>query len=86
MEAFGLNQYVYDGNGSGCRTWVQAFVKFLENEGMVEEGSRKRLDEKILEGLRENIWWIPDEPEASFFRWGANGEKMLIGKEILCMV
>ncbi|KAJ3861273.1 hypothetical protein EV359DRAFT_66632 [Lentinula novae-zelandiae] len=79
MEAFGLNQY-------WLSHLVQAFVKFLENEGMVEEGSRKRLDEKILEGLRENIWWIPDEPEASFFRWGANGEKMLIGKEILCMV
>ena len=63
----GLTRFMYNGSGSGCRTWVIRLVELFEEQGLIPPGSLQGCLEKMDEAIREGIFWVPRERGAIFF-------------------
>lgn len=62
-----FNQYLYNGNGSGCLTWTTALIELLESEGVLPPGSKTSFLVKVAEVRADPKYWVPDEPGAHFY-------------------
>ncbi len=62
-----FNQYMYNGNGSGCLTWTTALVELLETEGVLPQGSKASFLATVDTVRRDPKLWVPEEPGAKFY-------------------
>ncbi|TFK94595.1 hypothetical protein K466DRAFT_593430 [Polyporus arcularius HHB13444] len=62
-----LNHFLYNGNGSGCLTWITRLVKELEDAGVLPAGALASLNKKVDEVRANPEYWVPAEPGAVFY-------------------
>ncbi len=63
----GLDKYEYNGEGSGCLYWCGEVVRYLEEGGIIGQGSRAQLM-KEAERLRSDPqWWVPED-QGQFYK------------------
>ncbi|KAJ3911736.1 hypothetical protein F5877DRAFT_72952 [Lentinula edodes] len=67
IQAHRLNQYDYNGGGSGCLTWTMKLIEVLTLYGLIDPTSYIGFNMKVAEARNSSDYWVPDETGARFY-------------------